>query len=203
MKKKHNIDSQGDDGIEFGINKDSEETLDIDELGIHLRRDKNPSLDNTHKTSKENQSPQNKNSKNRFSLSCETPSVNAGFSSNKTGLTDSADNTHKTHLDKICKECIICKKKINNLYPKNDYVVKIETSHSLDKMWDDMETYYCCSRSCWKKFEKQLKTAELYEKKIDDAFGKLKDEIKARFRLLEVGDKSVIEEINKIREEMK
>ena len=89
------------------------------------------------------------------------------------GDTPSVDNTHKTHLDKICKECIICKKKINNLYPKNDYVVKIETSHSLDKMWDDMETYYCCSRSCWKKFEKQLKTAELYEKKIDEIISKL------------------------------
>ena len=88
----------------------------------------------------------------------------------------------KTHIDKIKKGCGIWVD-FGRPYNEGDYL--------------------CNPRKLCLKCKEKLQQAELYEKKIDDAFGKLKDEIKARFRLLEVGDKSVIEEINKIREEMK
>ena len=49
--------------------------------------------------------------------------------------------------------CAKCGKKITSRMEKRQQVIKMEVSHSLGGMWDDMGIYYLCSFECWNKLK--------------------------------------------------
>ena len=48
-------------------------------------------------------------------------------------------------------KCLFCKEIIKDLYPESCDVIKMELSHNLDGMWDDMESKFFCGWKCYHK----------------------------------------------------